>query len=128
LNRSQDGSTVVESVLAIVFLLTLLLGTIQVVFTLYSRNVVRAAAQEGARAAIERGAADGSASAAARTAVARTAGGLLEQVGVTVERSAVRGGAVISVTVVGRLRPIGPVPVSVPIRAVAHAAAAEDPR
>lgn len=128
LNRSQDGSTIVESVIAIVFLLTLLLGTIQVVFTLYSRNVVRAAAQEGARAAIDRRAADGSATVAARNAVARAAGGLLEQVEVSLERGPAPGGEVVSVTLVGRLRPVGPVPVHLPVRAVAHSVAVADPR
>lgn len=110
------------------FLLTLLLGAVQVAFTLYSRNVVRAAAQEGARAAIERGAVAGSATSAARSTVARAAGGLLERVAVGVERGAIRGGELVSVTVVGRLRPIGPLPVYMPVRAVAHAVAVADPR
>lgn len=118
----------VGSVFAIVFLLTLLLGTVQVVFTLYSRNVIQAAAYEGVRSAIERGASDTAATSAARGAVTRAAGGLLTGLEVFVERSSVRDGTLVRVEVVGRLRPVGPLPMHLPVSAVAHSVAVGEPR
>ena len=126
--RSEDGSTVVESVFAILFLITLLLGTVQVVFTLYSRNVVRAAAQEGARSAIERGATGADATDAARSTVTSAAGGLVRSLDVAVSRTRQDDGDLMTVRVQGWLRPLGPLPFSTAVTAVAHARAPADPR
>lgn len=126
--RSEEGSTVVESVFAILFLITLLLGTVQVVFTLYSRNVIRAAAQEGARSAIERGATDPDANSAARATVARAAGGLVRDLHVAVSRTPSGDGDVMTVRVRGRLRPLGPLPFGAAVTAEANALAPADPR
>lgn len=116
-----------ESSFALVFLLTLLLGTVQVVFALYSRNAVQAAAYEGARSAIDRGAAERAAVRAAHNAVARTAGGLVEHLEVAVGRSPIAGGTMVTVEVIARLRPIGPLPMHLPISVTAHAVTASDP-
>lgn len=118
----------IESVFAILFLITLLLGTVQVVFTLYSRNVVRAAAQEGVRSAIERGATGADAGGAARTTVARAAGGLVRGLDVAVSRTAYEDGDLMTVRVRGRLRPLGPLPFDTAVTAVARAVAPGDPR
>ena len=126
--RSEDGSTVVESVFAILFLVTLLLGTVQVVFTLYSRNVVRSAAQEGARSAIERGATGADATDAARSTVARAASGLVRDLHVATSRTPSDDGDLITVRVQGHLRPLGPLPFSSAVTAQASALAPSDPR
>lgn len=126
--HDQQGTVVVGSLFAMVFLLTLLLGTVQIVFTLYSRNVIQAAAYEGVRSAIERGASDTAATSAARAAVTRAAGGLLARLDVFVERSPMRDGTLVRVEVVGRLRPVGPLPMHLPVSAVAHSVAVGEPR
>ena len=51
----QSGTAAVESIFAMVFIIVLLLGVVQVAFVLYARNVVAASAHEGARAIVERG-------------------------------------------------------------------------
>ena len=126
--QSEDGATVVESVFAILFLVTLLLGTVQIVFTLYARNVIRAAAQEGARSAIERGASGVDASDAALSTVTRAAGGLVRELDVAVSRSPHDDGKLMTVRVQGHLRPLGPLPFNTAITAVAHAHAPAGPR
>lgn len=117
-----------ESVFAMAFLVTLLLGTVQVVLVVYSRNIVQAAAHEGVRSVIERGAPDRAATAAARSAVARSAGGLLTELDVEIGSSAIEDDRLMTVRVRGRLRPIGPLPLRLPVTAVAHGVASSDPR
>ena len=128
LERDERGSTVVESVFALVFLLTLLLGTVQVVFTLYARNVVQAAAHEGVRSAIERGGTGQGAEETARRAVQSAAGGLLTDVDIVASRSALRDGALITLAVSGRLRSLGPLPLRMPVDATARGFAPGTPR
>jgi Flp pilus assembly protein TadG len=117
--QDERGSAVVESVMAIIVLMFLVLGTIEVAFALYARNVVGAAAHEGARAAAELGRTSGDATSVARAAVVRSAGGLVRdlQVSSTVARVGTR--SVVRVRVSGMLRSFGPVPVPVPLRAEA---------
>lgn len=128
LNRSESGAALIESIFAIVFLLTLVLGAIQVTFTLYARNVVQAAAHEGVRSAIDRGSTNTAALTAAREAVIRAAGSLVREIEIDVRRHRIETGALMSVSVVGRLRPIGPLPVHLRVTAVAHGIAPSDPR
>ena len=128
MQRSEEGSTIVESVVAIVFLMTLVLGAIQVILTLYSMNVVRAAAHEGLRSAIERGASGRAAEVAARNALARAAGRLLGEVEVELSSSVTELGPIAKVRVQGNLRALGPVPLVVPLTATAHGVIARDPR
>jgi Flp pilus assembly protein TadG len=113
--NEERGSAPLESVFAIVMLLVLTLGAVQVAFALYARNVVASAAHEGARAVVERGAVAGDARAVASSVVERSAGGLVEGLQVDVTRS----GTAVRVHVRGVAASLGPVPVRLPLRATA---------
>lgn len=113
--KGERGSAPLESVFAIVMLVVLTLGAIQVAFALYARNVVASAAHEGARAVVERGAVAGDARAIAVSVVQRSAGGLVDDLSVDVTRS----GATVRVHVRGTAASFGPVPVRLPLRATA---------
>src|SRR5687768_13461790 len=54
-HRSESGSALIESTFALVLLMFLVLGTIEVAFALYGRNVVLNAAHQAARTAVEVG-------------------------------------------------------------------------
>jgi Flp pilus assembly protein TadG len=116
--RQERGSAVVESVMAIFVLVFLVLGTIEVAFALYARNVVGASAHEGARAAAELGRSASDARAIARATVIRSAGGLVRNLRVS---TTVTPGApsVIRVRVSGMLEPFGPVPLPIPLHGLA---------
>lgn len=105
--------------MAIVVLMFLVLGTVEVAFALYARNVVGAAAHEGARAAAELGRTSDDAASIARAAVVRSAGGLVRDLRVrtAVTRAGTR--AVVRVRVSGMLEPFGTVPLPVPLDALA---------
>lgn len=119
LSGSQRGSAVVETVFALLLLLVLVLGTIEVAFAVYARNVVAAAAHEAARAGIELGRRPSDAATLARTTVVRSAGGLVRdlEVSTTVRRSGAR--SLVSVRVSGVLRSFGPVPLPIPVSSTA---------
>lgn len=119
--KEERGSAPIESIFAIVLLVTLTLGALQVGFALYARNVVASAAHEGARALAERGALGGDAEAVARSVVRRSAGGLVEDVRVEVSAAARGAARVVNVDVHAATAPFGPVPVTVPLRASATA-------
>lgn len=107
---NQRGSAVVETIFAMLVILFLALGAIQVALTLYARNVLLAATHEGARAAAEYNAQDGDAAEIARSTIERSAGGLIEGLQVTV--SAVPRGTDVVVRVASRagIRDVGPIP------------------
>ena len=116
---SERGSAPLESIFAIVLLLVLTLGALQVAFALYARNVLASAAHEGVRALVERGAVAGDALALATGVVRRAAGGLVDDVRVDVT-SAERGPrTVLTVRVRGTTARFGPVPVTIPLTASA---------
>ena len=117
LKTPERGSAPVEGVFAIVMLIVMVLGALQVAFALYARNVLASAAHEGVRAAVERRAAAGDAVAVVAATVRRAAGGLIEDVAVT----AVERGGRLTVRVRGTLDPVGPAPVSIPLVATATA-------
>jgi Flp pilus assembly protein TadG len=94
-------------------LLVLVLGTLEVTYALYARNVVVASAHEGARAAIERGGTLNDARQVAATSVVRTAGGLVRDLEVTTASTSSSEGATVRVTVSGTLRAFGPVPIPI---------------
>lgn len=120
---SERGSAPLESIFAIVMLVVLTLGALQVTFALYARNVLASAAHEGARAVVERGAVAGDARAVASAAVQRAAGGLVEDVSVNVT-SSVRGPRTVwTVHVRGTTARFGPVPVALPLRTTATSVA-----
>lgn len=109
----------VESAFAMVLLVVLALGVIEVALTLYARNVVLASAHEGARAAIEVGADPGSARAVATHTVRRSAGRLVEGLRVSVADTRLAGRSIVHVVVTGKLRPPGPLPALLPVSASA---------
>lgn len=111
----EGGSAVVESVFAIVILLFLALGTIQVALTLYARNVVQAAVHDGSRAVVEIGNQDADADVIVREVIGRSAGGLVNelQIETSIERTADR--LFVRVRASGSLTARGPIPVDLPI-------------
>ena len=121
--NGERGSAPIESIFAIVMLLILTLGALQVAFALYARNVLTSAAHEGVRALVERGAVGADARRVATAVVQRGAGGLVDdlRVGVT---SAERGPrTVVTVHVRGTTARFGPVPVALPLTATATSVA-----
>ena len=124
---SEDGSAAVESVFSIFFLMFLVAGIIQVALVLYGRNVVTAAAHEGARSAIELGRNPSSAATIAEKTVRAGAGGIADDISVEVitERSNER--VAVRVRVHGRLEAMGPLPVDIPITSVATASRETSP-
>jgi Flp pilus assembly protein TadG len=123
----ERGSAPVESTLAFVFILVLVLGVIEVGFSLYGRNVVLASAHEGARAAVEFGRSPEEAAAIAEQTVRRSAGSLVDDLAVRVSTSAIRGASVVSVRVVGVVDAFGPVPFRMHVDTVASATKEEPP-
>jgi Flp pilus assembly protein TadG len=110
--RRERASAAVESLFAILFLVLLVTGVIQIALGLYARNVIAASAHEGARAAIERGRTAEEASAIARGTVKSAAGGLVDELQVDVASQPVGERQLVVVSVVGRVRPLGPVPIT----------------
>jgi Flp pilus assembly protein TadG len=119
--RDPRGSVAVESIFAIVLLLMLTLGVVQIVLVLYGRNVVIAAAHEAARAAIELGRTPEEGRDVAIMTMHRAAGGLLKGMNVRVGAGLKGARYVVTVDVAGTMRTLGPVPVPVPISASATA-------
>jgi Flp pilus assembly protein TadG len=115
----ERGSAPVETVFAIVMLVVVTLGALQVAFALYARNVLASAAHEGARAAVERGAVPGDAEDLVTSVVQRSAGGMVDDLRVDVSAAADGTRSVVTVHVRGTTAPLGPVPVTVPLDATA---------
>jgi Flp pilus assembly protein TadG len=111
----DDGSAVVESVFGILLVMTLVLGVVQVALGLYARNVVAAAAHEGARAAIELGGTEEDASFIARRTVESSAGGVTRDLTVEAVSGRIEGRIAVRVRVEAILEPFGPIPVSFPV-------------
>ena len=108
-----------ESIFALLLLLMLVLGAIQVAFVLYARNVVAASAHEGARAAVELGRNANDAHMVASDVVRSSAGGLVEEMEVAVSVQSVGDLSIVRVRVIGRLKSFGVVPVQIPVGSVA---------
>lgn len=123
----ERGSAPVESTLAFVFILVLVLGVIEVGFSLYGRNVVLSSAHEGARAAAEFGRSPEEAAAIAEQTVRRAAGSLVDDLVVSVSTSDSLGASVVSVRVVGIVDAFGPVPYRMNVDTVARATKQEPP-
>jgi len=122
LNTSgQHGSSTVESVFSIVFLLLLVLGSIEISFALYSRNVVMTSAHEGARAALEIGTDPETANALATRTIRKAAGNLVRDLRVQTRSELVGSFRRVRVVVTGRMAPFGPVPIPIPLSATATA-------
>lgn len=117
IERPERGSAVVESVFGIFFILLLSLGAVQVALTLYARNVVLAAVHDGARAAVEIGGSEASAHSVARRVVVESAGGLVSDLKIRVERRVIADRYSVSVQAAGTLVAPGPFPIEIPIDA-----------
>ena len=113
--RSDDGSAVIESIFGIFFILLLSLGAVQVALALYARNVVLAAVHEGARAAVELGTSETSANVVARRVVQESAGGLVRDLSVRVERRVIGDSYSFDVHATGALVAPGPFPIEIPM-------------
>jgi hypothetical protein len=117
----EEGSAPVELTFAVVVLMLLSVGAIQVGLTLYARNVVLSAAHEGARAAVELDRRTSDASEAARRLVERAAGGIVDDLQVSTWTIEAGDRLVTHVMVSGLLDVPGPIPVSIPVRTAATA-------
>ena len=124
---AQGGSALLESIFALLLLLVLVLGAIQVAFVLYARNVVGASAHEGARAAVELGRNADDARTVASEVVRSSVGGLVEQMEVVVSVQTVGDLSVVRVRVTGRLKSFGVVPIRMPVGSVATSIRREAP-
>ena len=117
----ERGSAPVESTFAFVFILFLVLGVIEVDFSLYGRNVVLASAHEGARAAVEVVRDPAEAAAIAEQTVRRAAGSLVDDLRVSVSTRRGAGTSIVSVRVSGEVDALGPVPWPMHVDTVASA-------
>ena len=117
--RSQRGSAPIESTFAIVFLLLLALGIVQLALALYGRNVVIASAHEGARAAVERGRSPEEVIAIAERTVRSATGGLVDDLRIEVVTTDGGGDALVRVRLVGKLSVLGPLSLPIPVEATA---------
>jgi TadE-like protein len=115
----ERGSAPVETVFSMLFLMLLILGTIEVGLALYGRDVVAAAAHEAARSALPLGAQPAAASQLARRTVRRSSGGLVRELKIGVTTQTVGAASYVQVRVSGWLRLTGPVPLPIPVSAVA---------
>ena len=110
----ETGSTLVETVFALLFLCFLCFAVAQIAFTLYGRNVVMSSAHEAARAAVELGRTSSDAEDVARRTVVDAAGGIVRDLEVEVTKTFAKPATVV-VTVSGRLDSFGPLPTIVPV-------------
>ena len=121
LKESESGSAPLETIFAMVLLVLLVLGAIQVSLVLYARNVLASAAHEGARSAIESGRDPATADRIATSVVHRSAGGLVDELDVSTMVDERGGSEIVLVRVTGTVGSLGPIPVSVPFSTTARA-------
>ena len=121
--NEERGSAPVESTFAIVMLLFLVLGTIQVALALYGRNVVAATAHEAARAGVERGASAADARTLALATIDSAGGRLVDGLTVSVDVTDDASVRTVRVRMTGRIEVLGPIPFPVPVEASATARA-----
>jgi TadE-like protein len=121
----NNGSAPLESIFAMLVVLVLALGLMQVAFILYGRNVVISSAHEGARAAVELGRDSADAVGVAIRTVEDSAGGLVDDMSVDVMIHGTGENAVLTVHVTADLKSFGPLPVSVPVDTSASASLEE---
>lgn len=124
LPANQRGAVPVESTFAIVLLMLLSLGVIQVALALYARNIVMSSAHEGARAAIERGTDEATAAAIARHTVRQATGSLVDDLDVDVNAVTRSGELHVTVVVAGIVSDLGPVPFPITLTSKATASTA----
>ena len=119
---NERGSAVLQSIFALVFLMILVLGVLQISLSLYARNALASAAHEGARRALELGASAIEARALVVRTVESSTGGLVRDLNVATTITTSGRNSIVLVRVTGTAPPLGPVPVSMRIDARASAA------
>lgn len=125
---AERGSAPLEAIFAIVLVLLLALGVVQMALVVYARNVVASSAHEGARAAIEIGRTPEEATAIATRTIARAAGDIVHGLDVEVTTARVDRKFVVRVRVSGALKTLGPAPIPVPVALSASSAREVPPR
>jgi hypothetical protein len=115
--KDERGNAVIEFPVAVLFLLLLVLGTFQIAFSLYARNVVAASAHEGARAYAEIGRNADGAEAVVTRVVRRAVGGIVDGLAVRLRIDEASGTRSAVVEVTGSVKPWGVVPVGIPLQA-----------
>ena len=125
---SDRGSLALESIFAIVLLMVIALGTMQVAFLLFARNSIQASAHEAARVAIERGADISEARFIAHRVVDASVGGMVNDLRVDVSRDHSGLQQRVTVVVHASVTPSGPVPFEMPVRATARLSTVAEPR
>jgi Flp pilus assembly protein TadG len=121
LHTNEHGSAIVQSIFAIVLLMTLVLGVLQISLSLYARNALSSAAHEGARRALELGASAEEARALVARTVESSTGGLVHDLDVATNVTSSGRNSIVQVRVTGTAPPLGPVPVTMNIDARASA-------
>jgi Flp pilus assembly protein TadG len=117
----EAGSAPVESIFAIVLLMMLALGTIQIALALYGRNLVAAAAHDAARAGIELGSSTSEAEGIAASVVETAGGRLVRGLRVQVDADKDERVRTVRVRITGTIDVLGPLPIPVPVDARASA-------
>lgn len=115
--RAERGTLVLQSIPAIVLVLVAGLGTVQAALVLYGSNVVRASAHEAARSAIELGATRSEARHVSAAIVERSAGRIVDDLEVAIAMERRGDHRVVTVVVTGHVGAVGPIPVTIPVRA-----------
>lgn len=115
--KREEGSAALESVFSMIVIMILVLGVIEVTFTLYARNVLMASAHEGSRAAVELGRTSGEAEAIAVETVRRATGSLVKDLRIDVVTRTAGSREMITVLVRGSARALGPVPFPIQVTA-----------
>lgn len=115
------GAAPLDAIVGTVILMLIALGAIQVALVVYAQNAVRASAYEAARVAAEVGGSGERAQVVAARALTQTAGKLVDRIRISVDHRAALEGPVVRVEISARQRAIGPIPISLPIRASATA-------
>lgn len=110
-----------EAIFAILFIMTLSLGIVQVALSLYGRNVVISSTHEGARAAVEVGGDVQDAVAVAEQTVRDATGRLVNDLAVEVSVDAVGDDQLVTVRASGTLHTLGPFTFPVPVVTTATA-------
>lgn len=120
-SASERGSAPIETTFAIVLLVVFVLGVLEVALAVYGRNVLNAAAHEGARAAVERGRDLSEVETIARATVERATGRLVDDLAIDVGATRTESRLVVRVEVSGALNPFGPIPLPLSFAATATA-------
>jgi hypothetical protein len=113
----HQGSATIDVIAALVLLIALTLGGVQIALTLYARNVLIAATHDGARRGIELGRTADEATDLARSFVESAAGGLVRDANVSAEAREMNDEFLLRVRITGTIEVPGPIPLGIPFDA-----------